>query len=298
MSANGNEQTTGGSPSGNSLPDSSSTPTPAATPINLSDEELARRFAEKRATLPPYVPPPKANAFERLAETAQRAADRVATPEEIAKAKAREEREARVRYENEMEKRRQSWKRFLEYRGKRYTECRLDTFVAQTEAQQKVLATLTAYGERMGDNFERGAGVVLIGPPGTGKDHLLIGLAMYAIKDHGFYVRWRNGTDLYGELRDLIRSETRSEAMTIKDYTDPHILILSDPIPPFGAISEHQATMLFRIIDARYSACRPTWVTLNAADREDASKRMGPQVVDRLLHGATTLWCNWPSYRR
>ncbi len=76
------------------------------------------------------------------------------------------------------------------------------------------------------------------------------------------------------------------------------MLVLDDVLPPNGVLTEYQASTLHRLIDARYRRCRPTWVTMNAADGAEAERGMGPQVVDRLRHGALALFCSWPSYRK
>ena len=40
------------------------------------------------------------------------------------------------------------------------------------------------------------------------------------------------------------------------------------------------------------------WVTVNVNSRAELDSRMGVQLADRLVDGALTLFCNWPSYRK
>ncbi len=127
--------------------------------------------------------------------------------------------------------------------------------------------------------------------------HRLLAPGLGAIRDHGWSVSWENGADLFGEIRDRMDGK-ETEAALIKRMIWPSALWLSDPLPPFGSLSDFQASMLFRIVDARYSRNKPTWITMNVASSEEAVKRMGPQVVDRMRHGALTVLCNWPSFRR
>jgi hypothetical protein len=56
--------------------------------------------------------------------------------------------------------------------------------------------------------------------------------------------------------------------------------------------------MLFRVVDARYRQCKPTWITVNAVGRTELDRRMGAQTADRITDGAVALFCNWPSYRK
>ena len=144
---------------------------------------------------------------------------------------------------------------------------------------------------------DAGDGVVLFGPMGTGKDHLLVALARVAILNHGYSVRWISGMQLYADFRQAIR-DNASEQIIVQRATNPDILILSDPQLPRGELSDYQASMLFWIVDARYSMRRPTWVSLNVADGTEAERRIGAATVDRLRDGAVTVACDWPSYRK
>jgi hypothetical protein len=56
--------------------------------------------------------------------------------------------------------------------------------------------------------------------------------------------------------------------------------------------------MLFRILDGRYNHLRPTWVSVNVSNRNELDERMGVTLAERLVDGALTIFCNWPSYRK
>jgi DNA replication protein DnaC len=65
-----------------------------------------------------------------------------------------------------------------------------------------------------------------------------------------------------------------------------------------GALTQHQATMLYRLVDARYSKGVPTICTVNVASDAEADERMGAATWDRLCHDAWKFNCNWPTYRK
>ena len=156
---------------------------------------------------------------------------------------------------------------------------------------------LTDYGTNIIQNVTAGRGVVLFGPPGTGKDHLMAGLMVAAIREGGFAVNWQNGMDLFGRVRDAMDTDTR-ERDIIRDFTAPDVLVISDPVPPWGDLTQFQAAFLFRVIDARYRQKVPTWVTANFTNGDEAGGRLGTQVLDRLKDGALSIYCNWESYRK
>lgn len=184
--------------------------------------------------------------------------------------------------------------------GRRYAACRLSNFAIadgpEGERQSAVVGRLRTYAENMRTELEAGNGILLFGPSGTGKDHLLVAMATAAIIRYGRDVRWASGMEFFGQVRDAMDSG-ESEHALISHYTRPEVLILSDPLPPFGDLTPHQAAMLYRVIDGRYRERRPTWVSLNVRDRAEAEKRMGVPIVDRLRDGALAMPCDWSSYR-
>lgn len=178
----------------------------------------------------------------------------------------------------------------------RYRRCTLASFETPSEPHRKALRTVQAYVASVDRFIADGASVLFYGPPGTGKDHLMACL-IHAAVDAGRTVRWKNGMDLFGEVRDRM-DDGGAESSFVSSLVTPDALAISDPIPPFGELSSFQAAMLFRIIDGRYSMGRPTWVTINAGDSVEMEAKIGTQTVDRLTDGAVAIHCNWPSYRR
>jgi DNA replication protein DnaC len=199
----------------------------------------------------------------------------------------------------QVREREQRWHRLSQQLGPRYADCRVKTFrlsgdKAVASRQMAVVDAVRAYGEQVEENIRQGRGVVLAGPPGTGQDHLLVGL-MFAAVGAGLTVEWRNGMDLFGAVRDGIGNGT-DEGELLKGLVRPDVLVLSDPVPPWGPLTQFQAAFLFRVIDRRYRDLKPVWLTTNTGG-ESGDGKMGAALVDRLRHGAMSLVCNWPSYR-
>ncbi|MBU2025994.1 ATP-binding protein [Patescibacteria group bacterium] len=186
-------------------------------------------------------------------------------------------------------------KRLWESRGRRYAGCTLENFQAVTPDQRVVVERLRAYRGTLAEKVEAGVGLVLTGPSGTGKDHLLAGLFDAAISA-GLTLQWTSGPKLCIRFRDRIGND-EDERRTIRQYTDPDVLVISDPMPMFGALTNYQAQVLYEIGDTRANAMRPTWVTINAKNRQEADGRLGPQIVRRLSQDAISLACNWEPYK-
>ncbi len=180
--------------------------------------------------------------------------------------------------------------------GSRYTDCEFDNFKATSAPQRKAVSALKQYAEDIAENVLEGHGVIPHGPAGTGKDHLLISLTREAVWGN-FDVAWVNGRELFAEVRNAMGTH-RTEESILVPLIRADVLYISDPLPPMGELTNFQSDALFRVLDARYAACRPTWVSMNVANGEEADTRMGAPLVDRLRHDALVIHCDWPSYRK
>lgn len=167
---------------------------------------------------------------------------------------------------------------------------------ANRPSQRDVWHQIESFAWDLPARMKTGGGLVLFGRPGCGKDHLAVAASYVAIMQHGYSAQWIHGLELFELARRLIRVDG-DETAFVRDYVRPKILIVSDPIPPKGDASQYNADILMRIVDRRYRECKPTWLTLNVLDGEEAERRLASPIVDRVRHGSLCLECNWPSYR-
>lgn len=181
--------------------------------------------------------------------------------------------------------------------GPRYSRCDFDSFECRLPEQQAAKSAVTGFMANWPDNRAAGRGLLLYGPVGTGKDHLVIAALKVAVRDYGATPAWIDGQSFFATIRDRITAEV-SEGAAIKPYTAADVLVISDPLPDAGKPTEFQRSLLWRIVDRRYRDLRPTFVTLNVANSREAEDRMGVQLVDRLRDGAVCVACRWASNRR
>src|SRR3954451_17306624 len=105
--------------------------------------------------------------------------------------------------------------------------------------------------------LDRGANLILFGPPGTGKSHLAAALG-FALVENGWRVLFTRTTDLVQRLQ-IARRELTLEAAVAK-LDKYHLLILDD----LAYVTKDQAetSVLFELIGARYER-RSLLVTAN-----------------------------------
>jgi DNA replication protein DnaC len=180
--------------------------------------------------------------------------------------------------------------------GPRFASATLESYRVMVAEQRKALDSIRQYAGNIKARVAAGEGIILFGSAGTGKTHLLAAVGKVAI-EAGMTVEWTNGQDLFARFRAAIGGD-ESEDDIVRELVAADVLVLDDVLPPGGVLTEYQATTVFRTLDCRYRAVRPTWATMNVAGGEEAAHGMGAQVVDRLRDGALTLFCNWPSFRR
>jgi DNA replication protein DnaC len=182
--------------------------------------------------------------------------------------------------------------------GPRYSPERatLSGYKIRHAAQQSVVDRLRAIAGDVESFIAEGAGLVLYGWIGTGKDHLAAALLYKAALTVS--ARWFNGRDIFAASRDAIDQE-RGERQLFLQLTEPAVLCLSDVAPIVGDLSKSawNVDLLYRVLDKRARELRSTWLTLNVKDEADAKARLTPPVWDRARDNAVAIECCWPSFR-
>jgi DNA replication protein DnaC len=144
--------------------------------------------------------------------------------------------------------------------------------------------------------LEKGANLLLFGPPGAGKSHLAAAIGL-ALIDNGWRVLFSRTSDLVQRLQVARRELALESALAKLDKY--HLLILDD----IAYISKDQAetSVLFELIGGRYER-RSMLITANqpfgAWSKVFPDQTMTLAAIDRLVHHATILEMNVESYRR
>jgi DNA replication protein DnaC len=136
---------------------------------------------------------------------------------------------------------------------------------------------------------------LFLGPPGTGKSHLVQAIGYQAVKS-SFTVRYRS---IFDAIQDFLHDEAfAGQENVMAKYLKPDLLIIDDM--GIKQLPKRSGEYLFEIIMRRYET-KPTIMTSNRP-LEDWGKLLGDvpsatAIMDRFLHHAEIITITGRSYR-
>jgi DNA replication protein DnaC len=134
------------------------------------------------------------------------------------------------------------------------------------------------------------------GPPGVGKTHLVVGLGVRAI-EQGFSVAFYRLEDLLHEMRK--DADVSPQRLRRKKYFNVAYLVVDEM--GMEPMNREDASLLFRLVSYRYRR-GSTAITTNKAVKDwpgilAGDEAMAAAVLDRLLHKSVVLNVRGRSYR-
>jgi DNA replication protein DnaC len=166
---------------------------------------------------------------------------------------------------------------------RRYEHCALQNFDAMTPDLEAAAAWAREWFERWPLNVD--VGLLFMGPPGTGKTHLAVGLLRELASRKGAKVVFAEQRQLLKDLQATFDGGAgRSEGEVLAPVLDAEVLLLDDL--GAGRTTAWAQDVMHDVLAHRYNRKLPTLMTTNRAlgddDDETSTQSDVPSLRDRL----------------
>jgi DNA replication protein DnaC len=187
---------------------------------------------------------------------------------------------AETRRDAEIESRRTS------FIPERYRNASFDNYECTTDKQRRVVNLLREYrGEK---------NIIIHGPPGTGKTHLL-----WALMRADPRVEYWKLSEIFRRVKCSFSPTAReSEEDVLRELAGVKILAVDEVGRGNGR--DFETNLIFDLIDDRYGGNLPTILCSNLPLNGDESiaSSIGAAAVDRINENAVEICCDWENYRK
>jgi DNA replication protein DnaC len=194
--------------------------------------------------------------------------------------------------EKEAEEKKALIKKHLDSAGilPRFKKATLDNYKAETDEQKKAMTIINWFF----DNISNSMGLIFLGNPGTGKNHLATGIVKKCIEEYGMSAKITETLKIIRQIKESWKIEGGRESKVLKSFLEPDILVIDELGVQFG--SETERMYLTEIINDRYNFKLPT-ILIGNMNIEELKDVIGERPVDRFREGGKLLVFNWQSYR-
>lgn len=163
-------------------------------------------------------------------------------------------------------------------------------FTFQPDLDVRKIRALAALGF-----VEARSNIALLGPPGVGKSHLAVSLAVAGCQA-GYSVYFTSLDDLVGKLR--LAAAQGKLAWQIRSYLRPALLIIDEV--GYLPLDRADANLVFQLVSRRYEK-GSIIITSNKAFSEwgqvFTDEVLATAILDRFLHHCDVISINGPSWR-
>ncbi|GJL37379.1 ATPase AAA [Enterobacter hormaechei] len=180
--------------------------------------------------------------------------------------------------------------------ARRFEHCEFGNYQPVNKGAAKNLAACQRYADSWTERLEAGAGLVMVGKCGTGKNHLAISIAKTIIRNHLARVEITDVMRLTRAVKNTWRNHSeRTEDDVLDHFASLDLLIIDEVGVQFG--SQAESAILQEVVNMRYESILPT-ILISNLTFEQLQESTGERIVDRVTDGGRNrLAFGWESWR-
>ena len=145
------------------------------------------------------------------------------------------------------------------------------------------------------ETMDRGLGLIMSGPCGTGKSHLAAAIVHEAIEKYGKTALVTTAMKIIRTVKESWnQGATYRESQIVSNFILPDVLVIDEIGVQYGSLSER--LVLNEIVNDRYNELKPTILISNLVPK-DIEEALGDRIFDRFKEGGACVVMKWPSYR-
>lgn len=178
--------------------------------------------------------------------------------------------------------------------SKRFQDCTLDNYVAETAEQKKALGACRSFVNGFDGFRDRGFSMFMLGNYGNGKTHLACAM-VNALARQGYLAHIRTVHHIIRAIRSTWQKNSQRTEQELMDYiADLDLLVIDEAGLQYG--SDAERISLSEVINIRYENMRPTIIISNHS-YDELSEVLGQRIMDRMLQNGSVIGFTWDSYR-
>ena len=171
------------------------------------------------------------------------------------------------------------------FKGKSFADFRVEN-----DGQRKALEVCNWFLE----NWNKSMGLIFLGGPGTGKNHLASALVCKFITEKDKTALMTEAIKIIRAIKESWRSNEKTETQAIESFITPDLLVIDELGVQFG--SDTERLYLTEIINDRYNWMKPT-ILIGNLELEELRKTIGERAFERFKEGGRVVPFTWESYR-
>lgn len=165
-----------------------------------------------------------------------------------------------------------------------------DDYRADGARQKEIFGYISAYVDKIGTS----TGLIFIGKPGTGKNHLATSLIKAAIVAGINKCQIITASKIIRTIKESWGRKDLNESEILDKFINLDLLIIDEIGMQFG--SDTEKLYLSEIINDRYEKIKTT-ILIGNVTMEQLEKQVGERIIDRFREGGKVLVFDWESHR-